>query len=112
MIDIYYLISENLSPKHGCDHFHGDLSKVRAIVLTIVIFDSPCNVSSCLSNILIFVDVRRTFKMSYLMKNAHENDHIHVLEKVFYVLSNNYELHFKQKISESLFIGQSKVRYF
>ena len=50
--------------------------------------------------------------MSYLMKNAHENDRIHVLEKVFYVLSNNYELHFKQKISESLFIGQSKVRYF
>ena len=43
-----------------------------------------------------------------LLKHARENGHTHVWEKDFQILSNNYQLNFKRKISESLLIRQLK----
>ena len=42
------------------------------------------------------------------MKHACENGHIHVWEKDFQTLGNNYQSNFKRKISEPLFIRQLK----
>ena len=45
---------------------------------------------------------------SHLLKHACENGHIHVWEKDFQTLGNNYQSNFKRKISEPLFIRQLK----
>ena len=45
---------------------------------------------------------------SHLFKYARENGLTHVWEKDFQISGNNYQLNFKQKISESLFIRQLK----
>ena len=43
---------------------------------------------------------------SNLLKHVPENGHTHVWENDFQILGNNYQSHFKRKISESLFIRQ------
>ena len=43
-------------------------------------------------------------RSSYLLKHACENGHTRVWEKHFQIFGKNYQLNFKQKISESLFI--------
>ena len=47
-------------------------------------------------------------RSSYLLKHACENGHTRVWEKHFQIFGKNYQLNFKQKLSESLFIWQLK----
>ena len=54
------------------------------------------------------IDHNKRYKNSHLLKHSREKSHQHVCENDFKVLGNNYRPNFKWKISEALFIKQSK----
>ena len=83
----------------------------------IVVYHSKCPSQGCHENYIWEMNRRIVWtiqdrnnrdKNLHLLKHAHEKGHNDVWENDFKILRNNYQLNFKRKISESLYIRQLK----